>query len=282
MPRTLSLRWRRYMNKPLPEGGVMQPPMALAFFHDGKHRIQDLSPLEPEWVWHSDAVAQAPAAAKVSQKWEPVKWRIPVAPLAVAFGGIAAGIVLWRKKKAVALAVLAGDLGLGAVLFALGIGFVATDSPFQKQLARPDPAQARLMADGLLHGVYKAFDYNKDAQIYDALAQCVDGPILEQIYKDVHGSLVLDDTDGGGAICQVEEVKVEKADLLPAPAGEPGALDLNCAWTVRGKVSHWGHTHVRANAYAARITLAPRAGQDGPAWKITGCKVTEQTPLEVK
>jgi len=39
---------------------------------------------------------------------------------------------------------------------------------------------------------------------------------------------------------------------------------------------------VRANAYAAKITLAPRAGADGPAWKITGCKVTEQTPLEVK
>lgn len=281
-PRTLSLRWRRFITKTTPEGGLSQPPVTVAFFHDGKHRIQDLTPQEPEWVWHSDAVAQAPASAKLSQKWEASKWRIPAVPLALALGGAVVALLLWRRNKAVAGLILATDLALGAFLGFSGIGFVTTDSPFQKQLARPDPAQARVVFDGLLRGVYKAFDYNKDAQIYDALAQCVDGPILEQIYRDVHGALVLDDSDGGGAICQVDEVKVTKADLLPAPAGEPGALALDCAWSVRGKVSHWGHTHTRANAYAAKITLAPRAGQDGPQWKITACAVTEQTPVDVK
>ena len=41
--------------------------------------------------------------------------------------------------------------------------------------------------------------------------------------------------EGGGAVCQVEEVKVEKADLLPMQAKDADALTLDCAWSVRGK-----------------------------------------------
>lgn len=283
-PETVSLRWRRYFVHTLADGTLSQPPVSLAFFHDDKHRITDLTPAEPEWVWHSEAAAPPPASALISQKWEPVKWHLPAGALMIVFAGLAAALVLWRKNKTVAMLALAADIGLAVFVWQAGIGLIATDSPFQKQLVRPDEAQARIILDDLLHGVYKAFDYNKDAQIYDALAHCVDGPLLEKIYRDVHGALVLDDQEGGGAVCQVEQVKITRAELKPAAANpaDPDAITLGCDWQVRGKVSHWGHTHLRANAYRATYTLAPRAGADGPRWKITGCTVTQEKPLEVE
>lgn len=279
-PQTVSVRWRRFIVRNTTDGALAQPPVSLAFFHDDKHRITDLTAAEPEWVWHSSAVAAAPETALISQKWEPVVWVIPAGALLAVFGGLAGASVLWRKNRAVAVAVLLAGLGAGAYAWQAGIGAVRTDSPFQKQPARPDGAQARVILDGLLHGVYRAFDHNKDAQIYDALAHCVDGPLLEKIYRDVHGSLVLDDTEGGGAVCQVEKVDVTGAELKPAGSGETGTLVLHCAWQVRGKVSHWGHTHVRANAYEADCTLAPCADAGGQRWKITGCAVTAEKPLE--
>lgn len=282
IPAALSIRWRRYMVRTTPDGALSQPPVTIAFFHDEKHRIADLTPQEPEWVWHSDAVAPPPESAKVSQKWEPVKWRIPVGALVVAFGGLAAALVVGRRNRMIAALVLCADLGLAAYAWQADIAVVVADSPFQKQLARPDQAQAQVIFRDLLQGVYKAFDFNKDSDVYDALAADVDGPLLEQIYKDVHGSLVMDDSEGGGAVCQVEKVEVQKAELLPASDKTGTELRLACAWIVRGKVSHWGHTHVRANAYEAEYTLAPRAGSDGPRWKITGCKVTMQKPMEVE
>jgi uncharacterized membrane protein (Fun14 family) len=251
-PKTVSLRWRRYMVRTTPEGAVSQPPVTLAFFHEDKHRIVDLNPQE----------------------------------LALALGGVAAALIVGRALKsngrAIAALVLCTDLGLAAYAWQAQIAVVTIDSPFQKQLSRPTQAEAQVILRDLLQGVYKAFDFNKDSDIYDALAHCVDGPLLEQIYKDVHGSLVLDDSEGGGAICQVEKVDVTRSELLPEAAGdEADTLRLTCAWTVRGKVSHWGHTHTRANAYEAQYTLAPRQGADGPRWKITGCKVTAQKPVEV-
>ncbi len=284
-PSTLSIRWRRYIMRTLPDGSLSQPPVTLAFFHDEKHRISDLTSQEPEWVWHASAVSPPPPSALVSRKWEPVQWRIPAGALMMAFFGLA-GSLFWLREKGWKkwLALLQGGLFLGAasLFLVLNIGFVTTDSPFQKQLARPSQAEAHVIFRDLLQGVYKAFDFNKDSDIYDALAHCVDGPMLEQIYQDVHGSLVLDDQEGGGAVCQVEKVEVRRSDLLPPGAGdEPDTLHLSCAWTVRGKVSHWGHTHIRANAYEAQYTLAVRQGADGPRWKITGCKVTAQNPMEV-
>ena len=82
-------------------------------------------------------------------------------------------------------------------------------------------------------------------------------------------------------MCQVEKVEITKAELKPATTKDADELRFTCAWTVRGKVSHWGHTHLRANAYEAQYVLAPRAGADGPRWKIVGCTVTQEKPLEV-
>lgn len=282
-PQTISVRWRQFMLRVLPDGSLSKPPVSLFFYYDGKHRATDLTPQEPEWIWHASAVAPPPESAKLSQKWEPVQWRIPAGALALAIGGVAAMLLLWRKNRAVALLVLMVDLGLGAYAWQAGIGAVTTNSPFQKQLVRPNQPQAEAIFRDLLGGVYKAFDFNQDSDIYDALSHCVDGPALEQMYRDVHGALVLDDTEGGGAVCQVDEVKVGRCDLLPATAGdEPDTLRLRCAWTVRGTVSHWQHTHTRANAYEAQYTLAVRAGSDGPRWKITGCQVTAQQPVDVE
>lgn len=285
-PKTIAFRWTRQIVRAVPPGEppLESPPVSLVFFNEDTYRIAELSPDEPEWVWRSEAVAKAPDSARLSGKWEPQKWRVPVAAPAVGALLLVLAPLFARSGRRLRTGVIVVVLTAAAsgVQWYSGYGCVATNSPFQKPLPRPTPAEARTLFSDLLLGVYKAFDYNKDADIYDALSQCVDGPLLEQVYRDVHGSLVLDETEGG-AICRVDKVDVKKVDVLPpVPGDRPEALRLSCAWTVRGIVSHWNHTHTRANAYEAEYTLAPCASPDGPRWKITGCKVTTQKPAEVK
>lgn len=278
----LAVRWGAFISRPIPGAPPEVLGTSVSFFADDKFHISDLSPKEPEWVWHSEAVTVPPAATLVSEKWEAKKISVPYAAIGVGLAGVVGFSVLVRRRRKLALAVGALDLGVVVALVLLGVGpTLGFTDPFHKRLAAPDAAQSKDIFDGILHGVYKSFEYNKDGQIYDALAQCVDGPLLEKTYKDVRSSLILDDSEGG-ALCQVDKVEVTKAELMPAVAtDEPDSVRLKCAWTVRGKVSHWGHTHVRANAYEAVVTLAPRAGAGGPRWKLTGCDVTEQKPLEI-
>lgn len=278
----IAVRWGAYISRPVPEGPPEVLATSVSFFADDKFHISDLTPKEPEWVWHSDAVTVPPAATLVSEKWEAKKISIPWAALVAGGAGVVGFIVLLRRRRK--LAPVVGALGLGAagVVGLLGVGpALSFTDPFHKRLSTPDAAQSKEIFDGILHGVYKAFEYNKDGQIYDALALCVDGPLLEKTYKDVRSSLILDDSEGG-ALCQVDKVEVAKAELQPAVAtDEPDAVRLKCSWSVRGKVSHWGHTHIRANAYEAVVTLAPRVGPGGPRWKLTGCDVTQQNPVEI-
>jgi hypothetical protein len=277
----ISVRWGAYISRPVAEGTPEVLGTSVSFFSDDKFHITDLNPKEPEWVWHSEAVTVPPAATLVSEKWEAKKISVPWVAIGAGFAGVAGFFVLISRRRKLAPAV--GALGLGAtgVLALLGVAPLSFTDPFHKRLAAPDAAQSKEIFDGILHGVYKSFEYNKDGQIYDALALCVDGPLLEKTYKDVRSSLILDDSEGG-ALCQVDKVEVTKAELEPVVAtDEPDAVRLKCAWSVRGKVSHWGHTHVRANAYEALVTLAPRAGAGGPRWKLAGCEVTEQKPIEI-
>jgi hypothetical protein len=63
--------------------------------------------------------------------------------------------------------------------------------------------------------------------------------------------------------------EMEILDLSAVPEGE--AVAIEARWHVMGVVGHEGHSHVRDNAYAAHMTLAPVAG----AWKITRFDLTD-------
>lgn len=135
---------------------------------------------------------------------------------------------------------------------------------------RIDEVRLRELTGGLLHNVYRAFDYRGEEQIYDVLAKSVTGNLLNDVYLETRKGLEL--ANQGGA-----QVKVKNIEMLEArQVGEnDDGLLVEARWNVAGSVGHWGHIHQRTNAYHARLTLQDIDG----AWKLTGLDILEEERL---
>lgn len=131
--------------------------------------------------------------------------------------------------------------------------------------------QARAVAGTLLRNIYRAFDYRRESDIYDALARSVQGDLLADLYLKIHGGLAMQEQ--GGAIAAVRDVQVTSAQNLSR--GSAGGYSLRLTWTVEGTVEHWGHIHTRVNEYSADFTVQPLER----AWKITRMGLADQKRL---
>ena len=132
--------------------------------------------------------------------------------------------------------------------------------------------QTRLqtLVGGLLHNVYRAFDYRGEEMIYDVLAKSVSGDLLNDVYLETRKGLEL--ANQGGA-----QVKVKNIEMLETRrvSEDDGALQVEARWNVAGSVGHWGHVHQRKNAYHANLTLLPVDG----VWKLTSLDILEEERL---
>ena len=197
-------------------------------------------------------------------------------------------------------------LALWAVLLILGIGALKADrralgltltllcgaSPVTLWLSPNAPKlwavegdqltdeELRAIFELLHQNIYRAFDYERDEEIYDALSQSVTGPLLDWTFQEMFRSLILQDE--GGAKAKVSVVKPlsweltslnerERRALSSGDSGEPeriiqktGAFAAQYRWRVIGEVTHWGHSHRRVNDYEARYAVAH--GPEG--WRI--------------
>ncbi len=131
---------------------------------------------------------------------------------------------------------------------------------------------ARHVLSPLLRNIYRAFDYREESAVYDALAQSVEGDLLATLYLEIRASLQLESE--GGPVSRVEEVNIESVKKLDTELSD--AFRANATWTVRGRVEHWGHVHVRTNRYTARFDV--RAAEN--RWRITTFDVLDQQRVE--
>ncbi|MCH7869550.1 MAG: hypothetical protein IH881_17790 [Myxococcales bacterium] len=129
-----------------------------------------------------------------------------------------------------------------------------------------DPRYRELVG-GLLHNVYRAFDFRDESRIYDVLARSAHGDLLEQLFLETRRGLELQSQ--GGARARVK--RVELIDLAVAPAAGR-AFTAVVAWNVAGSVGHWGHIHERRNRYRAELDVAPVDG----AWKLVRVTILEE------
>jgi hypothetical protein len=149
----------------------------------------------------------------------------------------------------------------------------------------PDLAEARAVFEPLHTNIYRAFDYTRDEDVYDALAASVDGALLERLFDEVYRSLVMQEE--GGAVSRVErvrhldtnvrEVGVSEVAAASAAATQPrAAFVVDARWQVDGAVYHWGHAHFRTNEYRAEYTVA--ATERG--WRIVASRMLEQRRVD--
>jgi hypothetical protein len=123
---------------------------------------------------------------------------------------------------------------------------------------------------GLLHNIYRAFDFRDEERIYDTLALSVTGDLLTQTYLEARRGLEL--VNQGGA-----RVKVKEIDLIEfeAKSAKSGGFSAMATWNVSGSVGHWGHVHQRRNQYRAVLEVAPIDG----TWKLVALEILEEERL---
>ena len=177
----------------------------------------------------------------------------------------------------VVAALIEGPLVLGAV-FALiyNVGMVSIGGGLQP----PDRVEAKEIFKPLHSNVYRAFDFVEEEDIYLALSRSVEGDFLDDLYRTIFRSLVMQEE--GGAVARISDVRpieIEVGEVGVVDGGEAGdrpAFNVRCRWQVEGVVSHWGHAHTRVNEYLAdwSVALTP----DG--WRLTGSEILEQDRIE--
>ncbi len=156
-------------------------------------------------------------------------------------------------------------VGLVIVVLALASG-----SFWLGQAGKPSAESSAKIVSGLLHNVYRAFDFRSEEDIYDVLDKSVSGDLLAKIYLETRRGLEL--ANQGGARAKVKDIEVVD---LTTRTGKNGGFIANATWKVAGSVGHWGHVHQRRNRYQAELDIQPVDG----VWKLTGLEILQEERL---
>ena len=230
----------------------------------------------PNFEWTNPGRDPLPSITKITSPAPPPKLAIPIAALACLPALILVMIIMKAascKKGHYITAILV-----------LGI-LTATAWPYGR-LEVPDPftppptvsdQEALAIFESLHKNIYRAFDYRTESDVYDALANSVDGDLLADIYLKIRKGLEMQEQ--GGAVSRVKEVKIVdgKKTMLNETDNENNYdFGYQCNWTVEGTVEHWGHIHTRVNQYEAMFSVRTRED----AWKITDMQVLNEKRLK--
>ena len=186
----------------------------------------------------------------------PVRWmgRLRWVVLIAALGVSAWWVRAPRRRAA----------GVGVAWAAAAIAFwIAGSGPQSNE-------RSGALMSGLLHNIYRAFDFRDEERIYDTLAKSVAGDLLTQTYLEARRGLEL--VNQGGARVKVKKIELVEFETEPAASG---GFSATATWIVAGSVGHWGHIHQRSNQYRAALDVAPVDG----VWKLVGLEILEQERL---
>jgi hypothetical protein len=172
-------------------------------------------------------------------------------------------VIALRARRGELRPLVAGITASAALIITLAIFFVGGAAAISDEVAGE-------VVEGVLHNVYRAFDYRQEEQVYDILGRSVEGELLEEIYLETRRGLEL--ASQGGARARVKEIELTE---ISARDGEDGAFVARASWNVFGSVGHWGHVHTRSNRYEAELEIAPSDG----VWKLAGLEILDEQRL---
>jgi len=190
----------------------------------------------------------------------------------ISIGGWLAGLIVLLTVLTQAWRVARGrDLASRALWASPVLLAVAISSLVWARTLTVTNDRAQEILTGLLHNVYRAFDFRDESMIYDVLDRSVTGELLTQIYLETRRGLEL--ASQGGARAKVKKIEMLNVEAEPV-GGEVGFI-ARSTWNVTGSVGHWGHIHQRTNQYLAEMTVKPVDG----VWKITELELLQEERL---
>ncbi|MEM7310719.1 MAG: hypothetical protein AAF682_28860 [Planctomycetota bacterium] len=278
-PREVRLVWG-----PFPPDAVLStpsetPPVQITaqLSAEGETSLVTFTADEPEYRWRGSGVRTAerflpvPAAEGGTAREVPaVSALLGLVALAVLVAALRPGASAGLRRAA-PLTVLAALAGA-----ALARDYARIPLPGGPS-GLPDDAQAREIFRPLHANIYRAFDYEDESDVYDALARSVDGELLDELYGEVYRGLILQ--EAGGAVSRIQAVHLLEAEVSAIerrpPADRPG-FDVEALWQVEGAVYHWGHAHSRTNEYRASYTVL----DTGEGWRIAANQVLSERRVD--
>ena len=279
-PRRVSLDWSIFANQydeagqPIHEDELIM--VAALVSAEGQEQFSFFTPMEPRFTWHAAYGTALPADFLASKPMRSKFLYVPVLSIVLMLAGVVGAVSAFKrttKPRAGAIFVAACVVAVTVLPFGR-YRFEHTPSPVVL-----DDDHALAVFESLHRNIYRAFDYTDEGAVYDALAQSVDGPMLETIYNDVYQSLIM--REQNGAVSKVVRVEIDQAEVLPIDeaieeAYGPAVYGVACTWQVDGLVTHFGHTHARTNAFNATYTIAPREG----GWRIVDAEILQQRRID--
>ncbi len=282
-PTRLSMRWDVFPPDSALGRGDNAPPMEVSGqLHDGRvdHPLLFLEQ-EPEIIWHGEVTDLSELFLSVPEVIEPEPRTFPALSAGLGLTGVClliGGLVRSRRGMAKAIPYVGG-----AALFVFGAS--ATREVGLIHLGTAELAggltedEAVRIFETLHANVYFAFEYEKESDVYDALARSVSGELLADLYRQIYTGLILEEE--GGAVARVQalrhlETHIEQIGVFGEEQA-PGFL-ARSRWQVDGKVTHFGHSHERTTEQLAQFTVS----QVGGEWRIAGDKILESRVLGAK
>jgi hypothetical protein len=278
-PRAISVVWSAYppdLLSILPS----KPPIVIAteWSAGGLRTLFELTRDEPGYTWHRPdggiaarlaAVPGPPTPRALVPAWA----TLALAVFTVAFAAAAAA----RRGPRVALG--SGLVAAAVVLVVrpTGPSFLAFGTRAADAI---DDRSAKETFESLQRNLYRAFDYESEGAVYDALAYSVTGGLLEETYLGVRRALVMEEE--GGAMSRVVAVRpvatrlASQGEIMLDDGARAPAFTVDATWQVDGRVTHWGHSHDRTNEYDGRFTVVTTA--DG--WRIHDAEFTRQERVD--
>ncbi|MCP5024041.1 MAG: hypothetical protein GY930_20025 [bacterium] len=233
-----------------------------------EERVATLTKEEASYLWRlpqgqgADHLLALPAVPNISPPISPHYWII------MALGAVLSACMLLRRSPLrLTLALIAI-----AVMFSLGRQSMQGDTPDWG-------TEQATKTFHVLHGnLYRAFDFHEPESVYDALEQTVHGDLLEELYREIHTSLIMEEEEG--ALCRVETVSIKELVISETSTDAPLQFKALCTWQVLGVVHHWGHSHQRKLQWTAEFRIAARP----EGWRMVEARIleTERLPVEVE
>jgi hypothetical protein len=210
---------------------------------------------------------------------EPPTWSVPL----ISAGLLTAALLMLLSKFVFGLgwktAILSAAFLAAASVAALPFYRTEFANPFaEAPVFRMEDENAQAIFAQLHNNMFRAFDYHREADVYDALANSIDGNLLRDLYLQINKSLKVQEQ--GGAIARIDEVNLLEGTPGPTitlPLTEPGFF-FRCKWNLVGTIEHWGHIHQRTNQYDAEFLVQLK----DDAWKITSMQVLDEEQGQVK
>ncbi|MEC9232789.1 MAG: hypothetical protein VX403_02660 [Planctomycetota bacterium] len=257
------------------------PPMQIAgeAAVEGVREAVFFTEESPVWLWRSGSTS-------IEERLEPIPpptprdpWGLPLLSLLIGAATLVGGLCLLvspRPSRSVAgLVTLAVGAGCG-FLFS-GVLVVEVMPPGTSRIEAPSIQQAEDLFVPLHGNIYRAFDYVEESDVYDALERSVSGELLDELYRMIYASLVIEEAQGATSrVLAVRPVDLSIEDVEVDPARSMIDFKALYRWQVDGRVAHWGHMHERTNEYLARFGVYGTP----EGWRIDSIDLLEQERID--